>query len=115
MYGDRGQARMAIKLRKPKAGSWRELDQEGQALRSRGPGSGGRELRDLSPGSTLSPPSFHKYIGVRMERPWGSSMVNSIQIVHPTSCYTLLHTVSRAPTPSWDLHRSTTLFVTDLD
>jgi hypothetical protein len=37
------------------------------------------------------------YIGILVDRLHESSMVNSIQIVHPTSSYTLPYLVSRAP------------------
>jgi hypothetical protein len=49
------------------------------------------------PGSILSLPRIHSYIGVGMERPERSSMVNSIVFLHPNTSYTGDHILSRAP------------------
>jgi hypothetical protein len=55
--------------------------------------------RIASTHSTHSTPRVHRYIGVFMERPLRSSMVNSIVFLYPNTCYTCFYLVSRVPYP----------------
>jgi hypothetical protein len=65
-----------------------------------------RRLRRVRTGAQGATGACQAFIGILVsptERPWVSSTVNSIQIVHPTTSYTSLYHVSRPPsTPSKD-------------